>query len=298
MNNQNLVNVCDSVSKSNEHGFSQDGKNTSDPFSFLNQIIDEEKREVVDKEKEKDCTFCKHDKVITEGANKICEDCGIILTKEFTYEKEWRYYGNMDTKHCSDPNRCIYRKTEERSIQKEIEKCSINARITEKANEIYDMVTNNKIYRGNTRKGIIFACVYHAYHLANNPQSCDQLIQIFDINQKIALKGLKFVKLNLPMNSEILNVVTDTKQLIREIMSQFNATSIQTDEVIRMYNSIENKSSLLNRSRPQSVASGLVRFYILKRNPTFSNDYFKQKIKLSELTLSRIVKEIEKVYKD
>ncbi len=273
---------------------------SSDPFCYLNQILEDEKKETstaVGKD-ERGIMTCAHVNIVTEGLNKICSDCGIILTKEFSYEKEWRYYGNMDTKHCSDPNRCTYRKSEEKTIQKEIEKCSISAKITEKANEIYDMVTQKKIYRGNTRRGIIFACVYHAYHMTNNPQSCDQLIQIFDINQKIALKGLKFVKLNLPQDSEILHFVTDTKQLIREIMGQFNATPVQTGEVLAMYDAIQNKSSLLNRSRPQSVASGLVRFYILKRNPNFSNDYFKQKIKLSELTLTRIVKEIEKIYRD
>lgn len=285
---------------------------SSDPFCYLNQIIEEEDNSLKKKidgnitlknpntgiHNEKKNLKCAHDNIITENLNKICAECGMILTKDFSYEKEWRYYGNLDTKHCSDPNRCSFRKVEEKTIQKEIEKCSISAKIIEKANEIYESVTNNRIYRGNTRKGIIFACVYYAYHLTENPQSCDQLIQIFDINQKTALKGLKFVKLNLPMGSNIINIVTDTKQLIREIMSQFNATTCQTEEVLKMYALIENKSSLLNRSRPQSVASGLVRFYILKRNPNFSNDYFKQKIKLSELTLSRIVKEIEKIYKD
>lgn len=273
---------------------------SNDPFCYLNKIIEEESTQkmengasIVEKSKK-----CNHENTINEGLSKICAECGAVLTKEFTYEKEWRYYGNYDTKHCSDPNRVTYRKNDEKTIHKEIEKCSISAKIIEKANEIYDMVTKNKIYRGNTRKGIIFACVYHAYHLTKNPQSCDQLIQIFEINQKIALKGLKFVKLNLPMDSEILNFVTDTKQLIREIMAQFNATPLQTEEVLKMHASIENRSSLLNRSRPQSVASGLVRFYILKRNPNFSNEYFKQKIKLSELTLSRIVKEIEKIYRD
>lgn len=238
---------------------------------------------------------CQHRNVAVQGCNRVCKDCGIILTKDFTYEKEWRYYGIADTKHSNDPNRCNFRKMTEKNIEKDLEKYGINAKIVSSANEIYDVVTKQKIFRGNTRKGIIFACVYHAYIANNIPTSCEQLINVFEINQKIALKGLKFVNLNLPLNSEIRKNEIDTKHLISEIMKQFNANSAQINEILSLYNYIENKSSLLNRSRPQSVASGIVRYYIFKNNPEFSHEYFKQKVKLSDLTLSRIVKEIETI---
>ena len=58
---------------------------------------------------------------------------------------------------------------------------------------------------------------------------------------------------------------------------------------------IKNKSSILNRSRPQSVASGLVRYYILKNNKNISLSEFKSKVNLSELTINRICKEITKI---
>ena len=75
-------------------------------------------------------------------------------------------------------------KSEEKNIEKDVEKFGINAKIIEKADELYNIVTENKIYRGNTRKGIIYACVYHAYLLNNTPKSNEELINIFDINQK------------------------------------------------------------------------------------------------------------------
>lgn len=238
---------------------------------------------------------CIHRNIIVEGCNRVCEECGIILTKDFSYEKEWRYYGIADTKHNNDPNRCNFRKIIDKTIDKDLEKFGINAKVVTSSNEIYDLVTKKKIFRGNTRKGIIFACVYHAYIANNIPISCEQLITILEINQKIALKGLKFVNLNLPLNSDIRKNEIDIKHLISEIMKQFNANNVQIKEIIDLYSVIENKSSLLNRSRPQSVASGIVRYYIFKNNPDFSLEYFKQKVKLSDLTLSRIVKEIETI---
>ena len=64
------------------------------------------------------------------------------------------------------------------------------------------------------------------------------------------------------------------------------------DDVIEIYNKIENRSSILNRSRPQSVASGIVRYYILLNEKENTMAEFRSKVKLSELTINRIVREI------
>lgn len=267
-------------------------------FKRLNELLKQE--DTVENEEEKIIVECKsnHGNIMVRGVNHVCMDCGVILNKNYTFEKEWRYYGHTDTKHSNDPNRCNIRKIDEKSIRKDIDKYGISPKIINVANDIYEKVTNNKIFRGNTRKGIIFACVYHAYSLQNNPQSCAHLIKIFEINQKIALKGLKFVNLNSPLDSTIHTKETiDTKHLVQEILKEFNATEIQINEAYALYDQIENRSSLLNRSRPQSVASGLVQYYIQKKNPEFSMEYFRKKVKLSELTLTRITKEIETILK-
>ena len=258
----------------------------------LNELIQEDENGSSAKDEE---VGCQHDNLESQGSSKICMDCGMILSKDFSYEKEWRYYGVHDTKHANDPNRCNFRKHACRNIDKDVEKLGINAKIRNSANDIYKEVTQNKIYRGNTRKGIIFACVYHAYKMNALPHSCEQLITIFEINQKTALKGLKFVNLNLPIHSNIRSETIDIRHLIKETMQSFSASPLQIEEVLHLYSQLENRSSLLNRSRPQSVACGVVKFFILQKNPDFSNDYIRQKIKLSELTLSRIVKEISSI---
>lgn len=238
---------------------------------------------------------CKHQSTIVEGSNTICEDCGTMLNKELSFEKEWRYYGMMDTKHHSDPNRCNMRRCEDKTIFKDVDKLGFSDKIVSSANKIYEQVTNNRIFRGNTRKGIIFACIFHAYKSNNSPQSCERLIEIFEIDRKVALKGLKFVNLNAPKDSLFRNFQISTEHLIVEIMEKFHATPQHIEEVLAIYDFIKDKSSLLNRSRPQSVACGLVRFYILRKNADISMDYFRSKIRLSELTISRIVKEIGKI---
>lgn len=240
-------------------------------------------------------TQCNHLNYAFENSSKICVDCGIVIEKDISYEKEWRYYGMLDTKHNADPNRCNIRKTEDKSIFKDVDKLGFNDKIVIYANSLYEQVTNNKIFRGNIRKGIIFACIFQAYKFYDNPQSCEQLIEIFEINRKIALKGLKFVNLNISKNSQFNGFQIQTEHLIREIMCKFNANEKKITEILEIYNLIKNKSLLLNRSRSQSVACGLVRYYIQKKNPEISMEYFRSKVNLSELTINKIVKEITRL---
>lgn len=265
-----------------------------DSYKLMDQIGEDRKILLVEEEEEEksvDSSECKHVQYTSE---QICMDCGMMMDKHLSYEKEWRYYGLRDTKHPSDPNRCNMRKQEDKSIFKDVEKLGFSDKIISNANMIYEQVTHHRIFRGNTRKGIIFACIFHAHKLIDNPHSCESLIDIFQINRKIALKGLKYVNLNLSRDF-VNHHQIDTSHLIREIMLKFNANEQKIHEVVQIYQMIQNKSSLLNRSRPQSVACGIVRYYMIERNHEISIDYFRSKVNLSELTIHKIVKEIYRI---
>lgn len=237
---------------------------------------------------------CVHTNVVMDGNNKTCTDCGMQLNKIVTFEKEWRFYGNNDSKHVSDPNRCNIRKTEDRSIAKDVHNLGFGDKIISIANDIYEKTTQNRIFRGSTRKGIIFACIFHAYKAVNNPKSCEQLIEIFEIDRKVALKGLKYVNLNIP-REYLVNRPLQLDCLITELMQKFNASMDQIQDVLSLYHQVKNKSSLLNRSRPQSVASGIFWYYIVNKNPDISIDYILSRIPISELTITKIAKEIERI---
>lgn len=260
-------------------------------FLKLNTIIDSEVKEnnVCNVEE------CKHLNVMNDLKTIVCKDCGIQLSKNCTFEKEWRYYGSSDTKHSNDPNRCTLRKIEQRGLMSDVVCYNFQQQIVCDANDIYETVTQKKIFRGNKRKGIVFACIYHAFNKNKRPLSCETLIKIFDIENSIALRGLKFVNINLPIDSplRVKHDKNDIEYLIKEIMSEFHSNTKQIEDTLRLYDFLINKSSLLNRSRPGSVAAAIVKYYILKKNPNFSSDFFKNKIKLSELTLTRITREIE-----
>ena len=58
---------------------------------------------------------------------------------------------------------------------------------------------------------------------------------------------------------------------------------------------IQNRSSCLNRARPQSIAAGVVFFWMKNNNKNITIKEYSKKVKLSELTINKIIKEIESI---
>lgn len=241
---------------------------------------------------------CSHKNISTEKGVVECIDCGEEISKKIQHTKEWRYYGQEDSRRNADPNRVQQRKSEERNIYKDVDNMGFSDKIISDANKIYFQVTQGKIFRGNSRKAIVFACIFHAYKISGKPQSHEKLIGIFNLDRKTGLKGLKHINLYAPKNSQIRTTYITPINLVQEIMEKFSATDEQTQEVINLYHRIKNKSSRLNRSRPQSVASGLVYFWICSKNKDISLKQFTKKVSLSELTVNKIAKEITEVIGD
>jgi transcription initiation factor TFIIIB Brf1 subunit/transcription initiation factor TFIIB len=240
---------------------------------------------------------CKHNNIIEETGIVCCADCGIEMEKSIFHEKEWRYYGQSDNKRTSDPNRVHLRKIEERNIYKDVETMGFSEKIVSLANQIYIQVTKGQIFRGNSRKAIIFACIFHSFKLAGMVQSHESLIKIFKLDRKNALKGLKYVNLNVPKDSLIHTTYITPANLVDEMMDKFNATPEQKQEVKDIYEKIKNKSSKINRSRPQSICSGILFFFICSKGIDVSLKEFASKTELSELTISKMAKEVSEVLK-
>ena len=251
-----------------------------------------------DDSKNNECTPCLHLNVTNEKGAIECIDCGEEISKKIQHTKEWRYYGQSDSRHTSDPNRVQQRKLEERNIYKDVENMGFSDKIISEANTIYFQVTQGKIFRGNSRKAIVFACIFHSYKLSGKPQSHEKLIGIFKLDRKTGLKGLKHVNLHATKDSQIRTTYITPINLVEEIMDKFSATKEQKDEVIKLYHQIKNKSSKLNRSRPQSVASGIVYYWICQKHKDITLKQFTKKVALSELTVSNIAKEISDVIDD
>jgi transcription initiation factor TFIIIB Brf1 subunit/transcription initiation factor TFIIB len=238
---------------------------------------------------------CKHINVIDDNGIITCFDCNQQLEKGIFHDKEWRFFGYNDNKRHTDPNRVHMRKNDDRNIISDVSNMGFTDKIISTANKIYLDVTKGKISRGNARKSLVFASIFHSYKVHGKALSHEKLIEIFQLNRKSALRGLQYVSLNASKDSVIHVTYITPLNIIDDIMDKFKVTDKHKKEVRDLYDKIKNKSSKINRSRPRSIASGLVFFWICLNNIDISLKSFAKKVDLSELTISKLSKEISNV---
>lgn len=265
-------------------------------FTVFDEVLDRYETVCPDDKAVNKCGCKDISDIVNEGGLSICGNCGQELNHIFRHDKEWRYYGNSENKRSSDPNRVHARKVEEKNISKDVAHMNFSDSIIASANDIYSECTNGQIYRGGSRKALIFACVFHAYKLAGNHQTPDNLIQVFGLTRKSGLKGMKIVNTNISKKSDIHNSRITINHIINDIMSKFLCSDEQKMEVDNIYEQIKNKSSNLNRSRPQSVAASVIYYWIIKTKAEITISEFAKITKLSEMTIQKNVKEIVSIF--
>ncbi len=227
---------------------------------------------------------CSHENLIEERGIFLCRDCGEEQTELATQASS-----------VADASRIQMRKVEETGIFKDVESMKFNEKIVMMANKIYMDVTKGKIFRGKSRKAIIFACIFHAFKAYGKIQTHEKLLKQFELTKKLGLRGLNKVNLQIPKNSPLRETSITPVNLIEEIMDNFSSSPEQKKEVISIYEKIKNKSSVLNRSRPQSVASGIVFYWIIENKKSITIDDFKQKVSPSSSTILKMSKEIKNI---
>jgi transcription initiation factor TFIIIB Brf1 subunit/transcription initiation factor TFIIB len=270
-------------------------KSSSYPRSKQEENIEEDDslyHEISNLKINENLNSCNHEDTIFEDNIQICVNCGLKLCEEFNLNPEWRFYGENDNKNASDPNRCQYRKIPDKGIRKDLENLNIPSNVIEIADILYNDITKGDIKRSNLRKGIIFACVFQAYKILNKPQTPDVLQTKFNINRKNMSKGLTYFWLRSEnKNKEYITA----EHFIPKICEKFNIKDNHIKCLLELYKKIADKSSILNRSNPQSVSSALVYYYLKKLNVDISASTFGESVNLSEVTILNKANEIDEV---
>jgi transcription initiation factor TFIIIB Brf1 subunit/transcription initiation factor TFIIB len=265
----------------------------ADDFDLFDQLTLEEEDEVTDEaENESSPTApvitreeedCEHLDSVQDKNIIVCVSCGKCIQRLYNQHREWK----------SQQTRA---QTDEKNIFKDVESIQFSEHVVQIANSLYIQVTHDKIYRGNARKGIISACVFHAFKIIGKPQIYKKIIKLFNINKKIGLKGLKFVSVNAPKNSVIFKTQITPLTYIEYYLEELHANDRDLQCVKDLYQRVEARQShKLNRSRPQSVASGIVYYWLLEENRKITLKTFAKIAELSELTIVKIQKDIKEM---
>lgn len=236
---------------------------------------------------------CEHNSIHTESNTTICMDCGIEIDSHKFNDKDWKYYDEGKS-----AARCQVKKEQDKSIYKDVEGKGIPEKVITIADKLYLEVTKGGIHRKINRTSIIFACVYEAYKQSGIPQDFEKLVKAFYLERKPALSGIKYIAFRVPKDMyaapEYTNVTPVT--LIKNIMEMFFGTEKQIEQVVEIYHKIKKGSKVITGCKPNSLASSVVYYWIKNyngNNITLKN--FALKVKLSEITIKKICKNIETV---
>ena len=148
--------------------------------------------------------------------------------------------------------------------------------------------------RGNSRKGLIVACIFYAYEDLGQRRSQDEIKNYFNINKKILSNGMKMFNLKIKRSP----VYTTPVDFIPKILAKFNLSEKHVHFVNTLYHKICVQSSFINRSNPDSIAAGLSYFVLKHINYPISLSDFSKRVGLSDITIHKISKKIKDVVEE
>ena len=228
----------------------------------------------------------------------VCRDCNMEI-EVLDFEPEWRFYGSSDNRFSKNPERCHRSRDNDRGISKVFTELDIEVPevIISQVEKKYKLVVGNDTVRGNRRKAIIAACLFHSYKEFGEYRTSDYIRDLFNISRKQMSGGITKYYDTFP---GARTIETRPEDLIRWILLRAGVSQEHYRKIVQICRYLENSSRLLKRSSPQSVASAVVYFYLCL-NPEYKSQLgltkntFAEKALLSYITVTKLVKEAAEI---
>jgi len=158
---------------------------------------------------------------------------------------------------------------------------------------LYHKATQRKTKRNAPRRAIIFCCIViicKERSLVFNP---DEIQLALDLKTKDINKAIKDIE---PIIGRINTSIT-IEDIIKAIMKTLNMRETCLDDIIAIYESCKKVSPLFNSSKIETLAYGLVYYYLVINLPEFNQDFYFEKSKIAKDTVLTISSEIQKYMK-
>lgn len=270
------------------------GDSSQDPFEFLDNIKKTDST-LIQKDDDHKPVECSHKHTIINNTDEtVCQDCGMTLKVDIILEKDWKNFG---TKGAVDQTRTsVVSRTKYKGIEDDLKHLNLQPEIQEEVIRIYNKATQHgkAPYRTYRKKALILACVSEAHKKNKTPINFDRLIEMFQpIERKHAFQGFKILALKNKHHIIYIKPI----DLVGDLLSKYGIEDPKPylESIEMLYKRIANRSSILNRSKPQSVAAGLIYYYSLAERRNIPLKEFSLNISISELTINKIAKEISSI---
>jgi transcription initiation factor TFIIIB Brf1 subunit/transcription initiation factor TFIIB len=242
-----------------------------DDFSLLESLLDGETEAAV---------ACAHAERHLERGMLVCVACG---------SSERLSDGQTYTSH-----KMYKRVSKNTNISSNLEQKGFDSRVIVISNQIYNVVINENSKRTGNRSSISCACVFQAFKMVGRPVDYAYIYTKFNIKKRSALKGLKIVNAEIAKRKTLdfhkaISTPITPENFIVSYMEELKASDAAISEVLAIYEGIQDYKEL-NMSRPQSIAAGVIFYWLKKRGMVDAMKIIEQEANLSQLTISKKAK--------
>lgn len=224
--------------------------------------------------------YCEHEHLVLDKNMYVCSQCGFSeKVKDGQTYVSHKVYKRGDKEH---------------NISASLTLKGFDSEVISTANKIYNCVVDESVRRTGNKSSIICACVFQAFKIHGEPVDYVQIYEKYGIKRKSALKGLKIVnaevarRKDLSFHEVILSPIVP-ENFISNYMTELKANEASLREVLTIYNRIKTYEEL-DMSRPQSIAAGVIFYWLKKRGTPEAMKIVEEQAKLSQLTISKKAK--------
>jgi len=212
------------------------------------------------------------------------------------------YYDKImnKTKKMNDWNSMTYKERSLNKIFNDIQLIcnnnNIKPKIIQEAKSLYKIMSENKISRGNNRKGIIAACVYFACKNCNVGRSSKEIATMFNIKNSVFTKGCKNFQNVLQLSKDKDRVDSSESISPLDFIDRFcNNLNMEITDIKKIKTLSQNieKSNIINDIRPDSFAAGCILYYCITNDISCNKTDISNCSKISEVTVNKCYKKIE-----
>jgi transcription initiation factor TFIIIB Brf1 subunit/transcription initiation factor TFIIB len=272
-------------------------------FTLKNNVDDNTRRVIESKiESPVKTTICKHTHIAKDDTGiDVCFDCGHEFSS-LDYSKEWRNFGVFDNRSSRDQSRCHKQKSTPKGIRAVFDAHGINIddalvnMVESKFNKVIEH-NQNRLLRGEGREALVVVCLFYAYQDIGEDRTIAYIRDMLGVSQKSMSGATTLYYAAFP--EDITRHMT-SERLIPWFMSLTGVGVEHYPRIIAISKYLSATSQLIERSNPQSVAAATIYFYLclfpkIKEELGLTKTKFAEKAKLSDITITKIVKDMGQI---
>lgn len=236
---------------------------------------------------------CLHAKTSRLNGQTHCRDCGETLPS--FCKEDTKFFDDASTVLASDHKL-------PKSIRKELDILPLAEAVKDRADKIYAEKVGTNTYRSNVRQEVKFNCLFEAFKQLGIYKDPCEIAKMLKIKRKGMSRGILRCSFLCTGKETTQTMAITAVHLVPEMLTRNGVEFDQShlEDIARIHDYAKERSEILNRSKPQSIASSLVYFYLRKKDKDhkINKADVAKNCGVSMMTISKLDLELEQILGD